>query len=118
MNIPLFLKIRGGESDIASIRYHLHYAAESALTALVSLFPPEDVEVPDLAVHEAADADEEYTRLRERATIAHQRVRDRVRPEVQEHVDEAVRAERERGDRLALIAFRLAIYGVRKPDEA
>lgn len=117
MNVPLFLKVRGGESDIASIRYHLHYAAESALTALVTLFPPAEIEVPDIAILEAADNDEEYLRLKERASIAQQRARDRVRADVQEHIDEAVRAERERGERLALVAWRLALYAARSPEQ-
>jgi hypothetical protein len=114
VNVPLFLRLRGGESEVASVRYHLHYAAESALTALITLFPIDEVELPEVAVLNSAHEDAEYRRINERSKIVTDRVLERVSPEAAEHVHELLRVERQRADRLALIAFRLAVV-VRMP---
>lgn len=102
------------EGDLSSIRWHLNTLVESSLTLLVKVAPA-DLELPELAVLDAAYDDDEYRRLQERAKIALDRVLDRVDPVVGEHVQELARAERERADRLALVAFRLALVALMKP---
>lgn len=113
---PSYLRIPGDEGDLASLRWHLQTVVESSLVLMLKVLPVSEVELPELAVLDFAYNDGEYRRLQERAKIALDRVLDRVDPVVGEHVHELARVERERADRLALVAFRLALVGIMKPE--
>jgi hypothetical protein len=100
--------------DRASLLFHANTAVEAALSTLVLLVPLTEVELPSMALYEAADRDVVYRRLAERATISYERVAERLRPDIEERLQEALRCERERGERLALIAWLLALASSRE----